>query len=205
LTTGSHLASKVSTAHLEILITGAVFNNNNRFFLTGYETSLTPFLIDVSYNRMPCENIFFSGFNKSSLIDEMGSGSQIEAITNIATTGKYYISRENFSTSTGGSTFTFKQKLYEFYDKTAPLLALLKNELELLSIRPNPAIDKINIKTNSPISNIKVYTSLGEKVKVRIIRNKKEIAISSVSTGIYYLKIQLENTDSNIIRKIIKL
>jgi hypothetical protein len=204
LTTGSHVALKVSSANIAGLITGAVYTND-RFFLTGYETSLTPFLIYISYNRMPGENIFFSGFNKISLKDEMGSGSQIEAITNIATTGKYYISRENFSTTIGGSTFTFKQKLYEFYDETAPLLSILKNELELLSIRPNPAIDKINIKTNLPISHITVYNSLGKKVQVRIVPNKKEIDLSSVSAGIYYLKIQLENTDSNIIRKIIKL
>ncbi|MFT5214871.1 MAG: hypothetical protein ACI9WV_002606, partial [Patiriisocius sp.] len=131
LTTGSHVALKVSSANIAGLITGAVYTND-RFFLTGYETSLTPFLIYISYNRMPGENIFFSGFNKISLKDEMGSGSQIEAITNIATTGKYYISRENFSTTIGGSTFTFKQKLYEFYDETAPLLSILKNELELL-------------------------------------------------------------------------
>jgi hypothetical protein len=204
LTTGSHVALKVSSANIAGLITGAVYTND-RFFLTGYEASLTPFLIYISYNRMPGENIFFSGFNKISLKDEMGSGSQIEGITNIATTGKYYISRENFSTTIGGLTFTFKQKLYEFYDETAPLLSILKNELELLSIGPNPAIDKINIKTNLPISNITVYNSLGKKVQVRIIQNKKEIDLSSVSKGIYYLKIQLKNTDSNIIRKIIKL
>ena len=204
LTTGSHVALKVSSANIAGLITGAVYTND-RFFLTGYEASLTPFLIYISYNRMPGENIFFSGFNKISLKDEMGSGSQIEGITNIANTGKYYISRENFSTTIGGLTFTFKQKLYEFYDETAPLLSILKNELELLTIVPNPAIDKINIKTNLPISNITVYNSLGKKVQVRIIKNKKEIDLSSVSKGIYYLKIQLKNIDSNIIRKIIKL
>jgi hypothetical protein len=87
LTAGNHVASKVSTANVEGLITGAIFSNN-RFFLTGYETSLTPFLIYISHNRAPGKNIFSSGFHKISLKDELGQGSQVEAIANIALTRK---------------------------------------------------------------------------------------------------------------------
>ena len=204
LIVGSHVASKVSTANVEGLITGAVFNDN-RFFLTGYETSLTPFLIYISYNRTPGEDIFLSGFNKISLKDELEQGSQVEAIANIGLTGKYYISRENFSTTISGITFTFKQKLYEFYDETAPFLSTTKNELVLLSISPNPTIHKIKIKTSLPFSNIEVYSSLGTKVDVPIFLNKKEIDISTLSSGVYYLKIQLKNRSSSVVKKIIKL
>ena len=204
LTTGSHIASKVSTANVEGLITGAVFNDN-RFFLTGYETSLTPFLIYISYNRTPGEDIFLSGFNKISLKDELEQGSQVEAIANIGLTGKYYISRENFSTTISGITFTFKQKLYEFYDETAPFLSTTKNELVLLSISPNPTIHKIKIKTSLPFSNIEVYSSFGTKVDVPIFLNKKEIDISTLSSGVYYLKIKLKNRSSSVVKKVIKL
>jgi len=204
LTAGSHVASKVSTANVEGLITGAVFNDN-RFFLTGYETSLTPFLIYISYNRTPGEDIFLSGFNKISLKDELEQGSQVEAIANIGLTGKYYISRENFSTTISGITFTFKQKLYEFYDETAPFLSTTKNELVLLSISPNPTIHKIKIKTSLPFSNIEVYSSLGTKVDVPIFLNKKEIDISTLSSGVYYLKIKLKNRSSSVVKKVIKL
>jgi hypothetical protein len=204
LTAGRHVASKVSTANVEGLITGAVFNDN-RFFLTGYETSLTPFLIYISYNRTPGEDIFLSGFNKISLKDELEQGSQVEAIANIGLTGKYYISRENFSTTISGITFTFKQKLYEFYDETAPFLSTTKNELVLLSISPNPTIHKIKIKTSLPFSNIEVYSSLGTKVDVPIFLNKKEIDISTLSSGVYYLKIKLKNRSSSVVKKVIKL
>ena len=204
ITIGSHVASKISSANVEGLITGAVFNDN-RFFLTGYEPSLIPFLIYVSYNRAPGEDIFLSGFHKISLKDELGQGSQIEGITNIGLTGKYYISRENFSTTISGITITFKQKLYEFYDETAPLLSTAKSELALLSISPNPAIHKINIKTSFPFSNIEFYNSLGKKVNVPIFLNKKEIDISSLSKGVYYIKIQLKDLSRSVIKKVIKL
>ena len=204
LTAGSHVASKVSTANVEGLITGAIYSDN-RFFLTGYETTLTPFLIYISYNRTPGEDIFLSGFNKISLKDELEQGSQVEAIANIGLTGKYYISRENFSTTISGITFTFKQKLFEFYDETAPFLSTTKNELALLSISPNPTIHKIKIKTSLPFSNIEVYSSLGTKVDAPVFLNKKEIDISSLSSGVYYLKIQLKNRGSSVIKKVIKL
>jgi hypothetical protein len=203
LTPGSHVASKISSGDIQGLITSATYTED-RFFLTGYDTSLTPFLIYISYNRMPGENIFFSGFTKISLKDKIGQGSQIEAITNISNTGKYYISRENFSTTISGTTFTFKQKLYEFYDETSGLLSISENKLTLINISPNPATHKIKIKTSLPFSTIEIYNSFGKKVHTLIIPNEKEIDISFLSKGVYYLKIHLKDNNS-IVRKIVKL
>jgi hypothetical protein len=204
LTAGSYVASKVSSANVEGLITSAV-HNADRFFLTGYDTSLKPFLIYIGFNRAPGVDIFSSGFTRISLEDELEQGSQIEAITNIGTTGKYYISRENFSSIISRITLTFEQKLYQFYDETSPLLSILKNELTLINIYPNPATHKINIKTNLSLSTIEVYNILGKKVHLSLVPNKKEIDISSLKSGIYYLKIQLKNLNGGIVRKIIKL
>jgi hypothetical protein len=203
LTPGSHVASKISSGDIQGLITSATYTED-RFFLTGYDTSLNPFLIYISYNRMPGENIFFSGFTKISLKDKIGQGSQIEAITNISDTGKYYISRENFSTTISGTTFTFKQKLYEFYDETSGLLSISENKLTLINISPNPATHKIKIKTSLPFSTIEIYNSFGKKVHTLIIPNEKEIDISFLSKGVYYLKIHLKDNNS-IVRKIVKL
>jgi hypothetical protein len=203
LTPGSHVASKISSGDIQGLITSATYTED-RFFLTGYDTSLTPFLIYISYNRMPGENIFFSGFTKISLKDKIGQGSQIEAITNISNTGKYYISRENFSTTISGTTFTFKQKLYEFYDETSGLLSISENKLALINISPNPATHKIKIETSLPFSTIEIYNSFGKKVPTLIIPNEKEIDISFLSKGVYYLKIHLKDNNS-IVRKIVKL
>jgi hypothetical protein len=203
LTAGSHVASKISSADIQGLITGATYTKD-RFFLTGYDTSLNPFLIYISYNRMPGEDIFFSGFTKISLKDEIGQGSQIEAITNISDSGKYYATRENFSTTISGIIFTFKQKLYEFYDETSALLSITKNELALINISPNPATHKVKIKTNLPFSTIEIYNSFGKKVTTLIIPNEKEIDVSFLSKGIYYLKLYLKDNNS-IVRKMVKL
>lgn len=203
LNAGSYIASKVSSANVEGLITSAVYNTD-RFFLTGYDTSLKPFLIYIGFNRTPGVAIFSSGFTRVSLENELDQGSQIEAITNIGATGKYYISRENFSSTISGTTFTFEQKLYEFYDETSPLLSIFKNDLTLINIYPNPAAHKVTVKTNLSLSTIEVYNVLGKKVYIPTNPNKKEINISSLKPGIYYLKMQLKNLNSSIVRKIIK-
>lgn len=203
LTIGNYVATKVSAANVEGLITGAVYNDD-RFFLTGYNASLMPFLIYIDFNRMPGEDIFFSGFNKVSLVNELEQGSQVEGITNIGFTGNYYISREKFSATNSGNTFTFKQKLYQFYDGNSPILSVPKNALALVDISPNPVIDKINIKTNLPLYTIAIYSVTGKKVHLPVMENRKEIDISLLSAGVYYLKIQLKSTNS-IVRKIIKL
>jgi hypothetical protein len=203
LTTGNYVATKVSAANVEGLITGATYNDD-RFFLTGYDISLIPFLIYIDFNRMPGEDIFSSGFNRISLADKLEQGSQVEAITNIGFTGDYYISRENVSTTVSGTAFTLKQKLYQFYDGNSSLLSIPENELALVNISPNPVIDKINIKTNLPLQSIKIYDATGKKINVPVLKNRKKNDISLLAAGIYYLKIQLKDTNS-IIRKIIKL
>ena len=63
---------------------------------------------------------------------------------------------------------------------------------------------KVNIKTNLSLSTIEVYNVLGKKVYIPTDPNKKEINISSLKPGIYYLKMQLKNLNSSIVRKIIK-
>jgi hypothetical protein len=203
LTTGNYVATKVSAANVAGLITGATYNDD-RFFLTGYDTSLIPFLIYIDFNRMPGEDIFSSGFNRISLANKLEQGSQVEAITNIGFTGDYYISRENVSTPVSGTVFTLKQKLYQFYDASSALLAIPENELALVNISPNPVIDKIHIKTSCTFYSIEIYNAAGESVFISRLKNKKEVDISLLAAGIYYLKIQLKDTNS-VIRKIIKL
>lgn len=204
-TAGNYTAVKISSADVEGLITGATYNlEDDSFFLCGYNTSLIPFLIYMSENRMPGDDIFFSGFNKFSLENELGLGSQVEGITNIDNTSKYYLSRENFTTTQGGIQFNFPQKLYEFNDEANPLLSIEKNEFTNFSIQPNPVIDKINIVSNSIIHKIEVFNALGKRVILPKINSQKEIDISVLSSGIYYLKLQ-SNKNKIAFKKIIKL
>jgi hypothetical protein len=200
---GNHLAKKISSANVEGLITGGVYNDN-RFFLTGYNATLTPFLIYISPNRKPGEDIFFSGFDKITLENKLGQGSQLEGITNIGITGNYYISREHFTTTFNGIQIDFTQKLYEFYDETSPLLSLDDNKLKKIIISPNPVTNKIKIHTDLSFLKLEIYNYLGEKMYISTINSQKEIDISNLEKGVYILKIQYENKKSAV-KKIIKL
>jgi hypothetical protein len=203
LITGNYLATKVSSANVDGLITGGVYNDD-RFFLTGYNASLIPFLIYISPNRKPGEDIFFSGFNKISLENELGQGSQLEGITNIGLTGNYYISREHFTTTINGNQYDFTQKLYEFQDATSPLLSLDESKLAKIIISPIPATNKIKINTSLPFLNLEIYNSLGKKMDIPLIDTLKELDISNLEKGVYILKIQ-SNNNKSVVRKIIKL
>jgi len=203
LITGNYLATKVSSANVDGLITGGVYNDD-RFFLTGYNASLIPFLIYISPNRKPGEDIFFSGFNKISLENELGQGSQLEGITNIGLTSNYYISREHFTTTINGSQYDFTQKLYEFQDATSPLLSLDESKLAKIIISPIPATNKIKINTSLPFLNLEIYNSLGKKMDIPLTDTLKELDISNLEKGVYILKIQFNNNKS-VVRKIIKL
>jgi hypothetical protein len=203
LTTGNYVAKKISSANIEGLITGGVYNDG-RFFLTGYNTTLIPFLIYISPNRKPGEDIFFSGFDKITLENKLGQGSQLEGITNIGITGKYYISREHFTTIINGNQYDFTQKLYEFYDETSPLLSTDENKLGKIIISPNPVTNKVKIHTDLPFLNLEIYNSLGKKMNILLIDSLKEIDISYLEKGVYFLKIQYKNRKSTV-RKIIKL
>jgi hypothetical protein len=203
LITGNYLATKVSSANVDGLITGGVYNDD-RFFLTGYNASLIPFLIYISPNRKPGEDIFFSGFNKISLENELGQGSQLEGITNIGLTGNYYISREHFTTTINGNQYDFTQKLYEFQDATSPLLSLDESKLAKIIISPIPATNKIKINTSLPFLNLEIYNSLGKKMDIPLIDTLKELDISNLEKGVYILKIR-SNNNKSVVRKIIKL
>lgn len=202
-TTGNHTATKISTANVNGLITGATYNkNDDSFFLCGYDSYLIPFLIYVNENRMPGDDIFFSGFQKTSLYSELGQGSQVEGITHIEH-GKYYISRELYSTTFNGITFAFPQKLYQFTDPNQPILSTLKNNIETLKIHPTPTSDKLYINSKKEVQNISIYNVFGEKVYA-INSHQKELNISHLSKGIYILRIQFEDRKSTV-KKIIKL
>lgn len=199
-TVGNHVAKKISSANVDGLITGATYNGN--FLLCGYSTTLTPFLVQISSNRAPGDDIFSSGFTKKSLASQLGPGSQVEGIASYEH-GKYYISREFFSTTIGGQQYTFQSKLYEFYDARDASLSTEKNASNSLTISPNPAINKIIITSPQKINSISIYNSLGKKILEQSFYLNK-IDINHLSKGVYLLKIIFDDKKSSL-KKIIKL
>jgi hypothetical protein len=82
-----------------------------------------------------------------------------------------------------------------------PLSITIPAELPF-TIYPNPTNGKIDIKTELSYHNIKisVYTLYGETV---ITTNQTEIDISSLSSGIYYLELEMD--DQIGIKKVVKI
>ena len=82
-------------------------------------------------------------------------------------------------------------------------LNIIKNTKFSLSIYPNPTSNIINIKTDKNYHNLKLsfYSLLGKIIMT--VNNQKEINISSLPVGSYFLKIEID--DEMIMRKIIKL
>tara|TARA_B100000795_G_scaffold192912_1_gene147305 strand:+ start:1914 stop:3053 length:1140 start_codon:yes stop_codon:yes gene_type:complete len=197
---GNYTAVKVSSANVAGLITGATYNGN--FLLCGYDENLTPFLVQISYDRAPGDDIFSSGFTKEFLTTQLGQGSQVEAITSFEL-GKYYISREFFSTSVGGFEFTFPQKLYEFTDARDFLLSTERNNLDNFKIYPNPTSNKLYLNSKKAIKKVSLFNIVGDKI-LSFNSDQKEINISHFSKGIYILRIQFKDNKS-VVRKIIKL
>ena len=60
-----------------------------------------------------------------------------------------------------------------------------------ISLYPNPAKTMINIDTAFPIQSIILYDSLGTKVveKQQLFQQKTEIAVSHLSSGIYFTRV----------------
>jgi hypothetical protein len=75
-----------------------------------------------------------------------------------------------------------------------------KNEI---SVYPNPVIDKLKIKSITPVTSIAIYNILGKKVKdIQSDNPIKEIDMSSLSKGVYLVKIN--STDRTQTIKVMK-
>lgn len=191
---GNYTAIKISEANVEGLITGAV-TSNDHIILCGYDAT-APFLIFISANRSPDENVFSNGFEKYSFTNELGAGHQVEGIT-IFDEGKFYISRE----ASNNQFFTFTQKLFEFTDNRALTLGTKFNNKSLANIYPNPIKTSFIINSNKPIKDIYIYNLLGKKV---LNSSSKNINISALKKGVYMIKILFDDR-SFTSKKIIKL
>ena len=82
------------------------------------------------------------------------------------------------------------------------ILGIETNQSLAFTIYPNPAKNLINIDTASEIEKIDIYNSLGQRVN-SVVGNKKEVDVSTLSNGIYFLNIT--TTDQfQTVKRIIK-
>jgi len=102
---------------------------------------------------------------------------------------------QNFNA--GGNTDFFVSK---FATEACGVANVKDIDLLNISLYPNPSKNNINIKSSYPISNITIYTILGQKVITKNINLEEETLIktTNLSKGIYYIKIQTETQTSTL-------
>lgn len=100
---------------------------------------------------------------------------------------------------------TFKVKINNI-EKTMKFgtMSISDKNTKEISIYPNPAKDKIKIKSSVSLenSNIEIYSISGSLMKKVSLNDKKEIDISNLAEGVYLIKIKSDKL--NIVKKIVK-
>ena len=81
------------------------------------------------------------------------------------------------------------------------ILGISENEISDYQIYPNPTSGKLNIESKLPISQISVFNLLGQRIETT--RDNNQIDLSKADAGVYLLKIEDENGNSQT-HKILK-
>ncbi|MBL4904500.1 MAG: T9SS type A sorting domain-containing protein [Flavobacteriaceae bacterium] len=193
-TIGNHTAIKVSTYNSEGLITGATYNEiDDSFMLSGYTSLLQPFLIFIK-NNQPLNDDFFSGtIERTDITSNIGQGSQIEGITTIDQ-GKYFLSRERFTTVINATPVDLPQKLYRF-DNGSFVLSTSHFPLKSLLLYPNPTTAYLQLKhiKSQEIKELQILDVSGKLLMKLTEINKGQISIDNLNSGVYLLKVLFKN------------
>ena len=128
---------------------------------------------------------------------------QIISLTNLQpNTVYYYIAESTNSAGTGQASLNVGGTNYPaVYSFTTSSLGTndVKNKLNI-SISPNPAKDFINIQSDGKIKSVEIYNLHGQKL---ITTTQKQISISSLSSGIYLVRVE-DDKNNTTTKKIIK-
>lgn len=135
-------------------------------------------------------NSTFDQVTTSTTLSQI-SGSRLRAIC-IDPDGRIYISTSMSSSSGSGSKI---DKIIEIYDPSYSSVAqMLKEKKQTIAVYPNPAKDEINVYANISVGNntfnYSIINSAGQVVGRNTLQaGSNKIAITQLSSGIYWLKI----------------
>ena len=81
----------------------------------------------------------------------------------------------------------------------------IKEIVEFVKLHPNPTSSNLNIESNTSISSWMLLNPFGRQLKgnTNINSKKADLNVSGLTTGIYFLKIQLDSGNT-IIKRVIK-
>ena len=83
------------------------------------------------------------------------------------------------------------------------LLGSLDNQISPLTISPNPVKNILNINSEYGFKNAQIFNAMGQKVFSEENLNTKEIDVSNLKSGVYFLKLTDEENNSTV-KKFIK-
>jgi hypothetical protein len=189
---GDYAVSPLPTPlNSEGLITGATFNEaTGKLYSVGYTLLLQPFLwISEGFSGSDV----FSGTNTRIPLTSLGL-EQVEAITHIAP-DSYFMTSESFSIPP----FSEDAKLLSFSTQDVVNLTECPKGSPV-RLFPNPTGGILTIDA-SELASIEIYD-----VNSRLVYhgNSREINISGLSKGIYFVKIRLSNS-TLMTRRLIKI
>ena len=174
------------------LISGGTFNPlTAKLFLVGYTNILQPFVWE-SENFTGSD--IFSGTNTQTSLAASFSFEQMEAIT-YSDENSYYITSESFSISS----ISDYAKLIEFSTDDTILSIESNNINKPIVLFPNPVIDFLHIK-NTGVNSVEIYDT---RLTMLYIGHSKIIDMGQFSTGVYIVKLNLNNHTS-VIKKVVK-
>lgn len=113
--------------------------------------------------------------------------------------GTNYFDLSDWKTGNGGTweNWSINNGVFIMAAGTNPMCDRLStSDFENLEVNvyPNPVVDRIFIKSQSPINSVKVYNVLGKEIQVRRM-NESSIDTSVLSSGLYILKLGSERSE----------
>lgn len=122
------------------------------------------------------------------------------------TDGTNYFDLSDWETGSGGSweNWSINNGILTISAGTNPMCGTLSTpEFETFSIQvyPNPTSDNLFIKSKTPIKSARIFSVLGKEFSATLL-NDETIDVSSLSSGLYILKLYSETTEQSF--KIIK-
>ncbi|MBW2962039.1 T9SS type A sorting domain-containing protein [Mesonia aestuariivivens] len=187
---GTHSVSPLpTTLSAEGLITGAAYNSlTEKIYAIGYTNNLQPFVWECESFLL---NDIFSGTNTKTSLTNLEL-EQVEAITHIGA-NRYFVTSESFNFPP----FSSEAKLFSFTTND-PELSIIESTKNIAKLYPNPVKDVFFIE-NLDFTSVEIYDTNLTRV---LQSDERNVNISKLATGIYWLKIKLKNDD--VIQKIIK-
>ena len=96
----------------------------------------------------------------------------------------------------------------DFYNnETCDALSVNENNLNVLSITPNPAENSVKIEAGTPIQQVDVFNELGQLVLSKSLNtamDKTTVDISALSQGLYFVKVA-DVSGNATVKKVIKM